>query len=146
MFKNVLSLFLLLLLVSNGSSNDSSSADYWVKTDVLVQKFQVKKEVEIKVNPWEVFMATDTLNIDAYRVSWDQGFGLGYQKVEYCRVVFHNNKQRLYMLVAPWFSNKIVERANINNISFDKILIADIPDDYALRYGIKSAIIDTLGN
>jgi len=141
MFKNVVSLFLLLSLLSLTHCGGYRFGLEGIVYKSLGGKPQLIESAEkIEPNPWQVFKVADTLN--AYRVSWDQKYG--NRITQYCKVVFHNAEQRQYMLVAPWLNSEIIERANINNIEFQKLPIADILDNYALEYKIKSAIIDTV--
>jgi hypothetical protein len=60
----------------------------------------------------------DTTHV--YKVTWSQSWGTS--KIAYCKVVFKNDKQRQYRLVAPWLSSMDIERNNMDDIKCDLIL------------------------
>lgn len=78
-------------------------------------------------NEWQVYKAIEPNDTDhVYRVTWTQKYGA--TQVAYCKVVFRNDKEKQYKLVAPWLAGLDIERANMDDIQFEKVPMKDIPD------------------
>lgn len=91
----------------------------------------VTEDQKIEKNEWEEhkFILVDD-SVHVYKVTWDQKYGV--TRTEYCKAAFRNDKQKQYKLVAPWLDEKIIERVNMNDIRFDKILLDSIPESYPM--------------
>ena len=82
---------------------------------------------KIEPNAWQPYLAidpTDTAHV--YRVTWVQKYGS--KQTAYCKVVFRNDKEKQYKLIAPWLSGIEIERANMDDIQFDKVQMDSVPD------------------
>jgi len=82
---------------------------------------------KIESNDWQPYLAidpTDTAHV--YRVTWVQKYGS--TQIAYCRVVFRNDKEKQYKLIAPWLSGIEIERANMDDIQFDKVPMDSVPE------------------
>lgn len=83
-------------------------------------------EPKIEPNAWQPYKAIDPDDsTHALRVVWAQKYG--EVKTVYCKVVFRNDKEKQYKLVAPWLSGFDIERQNMDDIKFEKILIDSVP-------------------
>jgi len=61
-----------------------------------------------------------------FRVTWSQKYGS--LRTAYCKVVFKNDKEKQYKLIAPWMTSIDIERANMDDIVFEKISIDSVPE------------------
>jgi hypothetical protein len=81
---------------------------------------------KIEPNDWQPYKAIDPIDsTHVYRVSWSQKYGS--VQTAYCKVVFRNDKEKQYKLIAPWLSGIEIERANMDDIQFDKIPLDSVP-------------------
>jgi hypothetical protein len=85
-------------------------------------------EPKIDTNAWQPYKnisPDDTGHV--YRVLWSQKYGM--VQAAYCVVVFRNDKEKQYKLVAPWLDGLEIERANMDDIKFDKISKDSVPKE-----------------
>jgi len=84
-------------------------------------------EPKIEENAWQPYKAIDILDsTHIYKVSWTQKYG-AVQTV-YCRAAFRNDKEKQYRLIAPWLDGVDIERPNMDDIQFDRVLISSLPE------------------
>ena len=94
---------------------------------IRLDNIVVTDTIKVDNSAWYEYMSISIQDsMYAYEVIWDQKYGV--TKKEYCKVIFKNDKNNLYKLVAPWRSSIEIPYANINNIAINKILIKSIPD------------------
>lgn len=89
--------------------------------DLFMGAPHVVEEKKIPENSWKPYKLVLANELDSVviRAAWDQKYGT--TKVVYCRTVFHNEKENLFKLGAPWLGDVIIERSNMNNVRFDKV-------------------------
>ena len=88
--------------------------------------FKAVPEPKPVTNEWMPYKAIDpddSLNV--LSVTWTEKYG--ETKTVYCKVVFKNDKEKQYKLVAPWLGTVDIERANMDDIRFDRILKSSVP-------------------
>jgi hypothetical protein len=86
------------------------------------------KVEEIAPNDWQPYKAIDPADsTHVYRVIWSQKYGS--VQTAYCKVVFRNDKEKQYKLIAPWLSGIEIERANMDDIQFDRIPLDSVPEE-----------------
>jgi len=89
-------------------------------------------EPKIEENAWQPYKAIDlTDSTHVYKVSWSQKYG-AVQTV-YCKAVFRNDKEKQYRLIAPWLDGVDIERPNMDDIQFDRVLISSLPEGALTR-------------
>lgn len=84
-------------------------------------------EPKIEENAWQPYKAIDLMDsTHVYKVSWSPEANT--DRVMYCRAVFRNDKEKQYRLIAPWLDGVDIERPNMDDIQFDKVLISSLPE------------------
>ncbi len=83
---------------------------------INLTNLHVSEDKKIEVNEWEPIKTAG--EDELVKVVWDQKYGA--TKTENCKVVFENKKKKLYKLIAPGLE-VVIERSNINDISFEII-------------------------
>jgi len=96
---------------------------------INLSNIKIADTIQIEKGEWEEYksiLIEDSILV--YQVTWDQKYGV--TKTEYCKVIFKNDKQKQYKLIAPWLDGVIIERVNMNDLSVDKINLNDVPKSY----------------
>jgi hypothetical protein len=94
-------------------------------------KQQTQAPFVADTNAWQPYMVIapeDTTHV--FRVVWAQKYG--EFKTEYCKLVFRNDKEKQYKLIAPWLPGVDIERQNMDDIKFEKISIDSMPTGTAV--------------
>jgi len=122
-YKKYLSVGVLLcvLIISLGCviCNKKSSGEKFILISTVEYK---KPSVLDTTNNWYPVMSIlpgDTTYV--VKVGYTQKYG-AYVEL-FCAAVFRNDKIGQYRFIAPWLDIQEVERSNINDISYSKVLI-----------------------
>ena len=91
--------------------NDSGHGD---TTDTVIEE-----------NDWKVNSEVVNVDSNCLKVVYREKYG--DEIVEYCMVVFENDKTQQYKLIAPWLKNVVIERSNITGIVVSEISRGEIP-------------------
>jgi hypothetical protein len=87
------------------------------------------EEPKIESNDWQPYKAIDPSDsTHVYKVTWSQKYGA--TQVMYCKVIFRNDKEKQYRLVAPWLNGLDIERQNMDDIQFDRIPRDSVPKGF----------------
>jgi len=87
------------------------------------------EEPKIEPNEWQPYKSIDPSDsTHVYKVTWSQKYGA--TQVMYCKVVFRNDKEKQYRLVAPWLNGLDIERQNMDDIQFNVISRDNVPKGF----------------
>ena len=98
-----------------------------IRTSRSISEILTVPEYKEQINKWKVYKVIDLSDTDhIYRVTWTQEYGS--PQVVYCKAVFKNDKDNQYKLVAPWIGGLDIDRSNVGDIKFEKVLMDSVPD------------------